>query len=68
MNVFDYDENVARYESWFEKHPAVFQSEINLLRKTLPAGIGFEVGIGWMWFVYTLKQMERISIFKDGRR
>ena len=46
MNVFDYDENVARYESWFEKHPAVFQSEVNLLRDMTPEGIGFEVGIG----------------------
>ena len=46
MSVFDYDENVIRYESWFEKHPAVFQSEVNLLRSMLPSGVGFEVGIG----------------------
>lgn len=46
MSVFEYDENVTRYELWFEKHPAVFRSEINLLRYILPAGVGFEVGIG----------------------
>ena len=46
MSVFESDENVARYESWFEKHPAVFQSEVNLLRCMIPAGVGFEVGIG----------------------
>ncbi len=46
MSVFDYDENVARYESWFEKHHFVFQSEVNVLRSLLPAGVGFEIGIG----------------------
>lgn len=46
MGIFDNDKQVARYESWFEKHPAVFQSEVSLLRSMLPAGIGFEVGIG----------------------
>ena len=46
MNVFDYAENVARYESWFEKHPAVYRSEVDLLRHMLPPGVGFEVGIG----------------------
>jgi ubiquinone/menaquinone biosynthesis C-methylase UbiE len=46
MSVFESDENVARYESWFEKHPAVFKSEVGLLRSMIPAGVGFEVGIG----------------------
>ncbi len=46
MSVFDYNENVARYESWFEKHPAVFRSEVETLRSLLPGGIGFEIGIG----------------------
>ena len=46
MSVFESDENVARYESWFEKHPAVFKSEVSLLRSIIPAGVGFEVGIG----------------------
>jgi len=46
MSVFDKNENVTRYESWFEKHPAVFQSEVSLLRSMIPAGVGFEVGIG----------------------
>lgn len=46
MGVFDNDDNVARYESWFVKHRAVFQSEVNLLHSMLPAGVGFEVGIG----------------------
>ncbi len=46
MSVFDNNENVARYESWFKKHHAVFQSETGLLRSMLPAGVGFEVGIG----------------------
>ncbi len=46
MSVFESDKNVVRYESWFKKHPAVFQSEVKLLRSMLPAGVGFEVGIG----------------------
>lgn len=46
MNVFESDKNVARYELWFEKHPAVYRSEVNLLHHMLPSGVGFEVGIG----------------------
>ncbi|MFW6129168.1 MAG: class I SAM-dependent methyltransferase [Candidatus Aminicenantaceae bacterium] len=54
ISVFDSDEHVVRYESWFEKHSVVFQSEVNLLRSLLPEGKGFEVGIGTGLFAQEL--------------
>lgn len=46
MSVFDNNENVLRYESWFKKNKAIFYSEVHLLQKVIPDGVGFEVGIG----------------------
>jgi ubiquinone/menaquinone biosynthesis C-methylase UbiE len=46
VSVFDSPENVKRYEAWFEKNHAVFESEAASIRGLLPGGIGFEVGIG----------------------
>jgi SAM-dependent methyltransferase len=46
VSVFDSDQNVKNYESWFEKHPHVFQSEVAAIKEILPDGTGFEVGIG----------------------
>ena len=46
VNVFDSDKNVVQYEAWFEKHPAAFESEVFALKQILPAGTGFEIGIG----------------------
>jgi ubiquinone/menaquinone biosynthesis C-methylase UbiE len=46
MSVFDSAENVARYEAWFKKHRAVFESEVAAIKEILPYGTGFEIGIG----------------------
>ena len=35
------------YDQWFDKHPAIFQSELNALKKVMPkSGVGLEVGVG----------------------
>lgn len=46
MSVFDSARNVENYDLWFEKYPHVFQSEVAAIKELLPAGTGFEVGIG----------------------
>lgn len=46
MSVFDSPGNVRNYEAWFSRNPAVFDSEVAAIRELLPAGTGFEVGIG----------------------
>ncbi len=46
MNVFDSHANVQNYESWFKKNSAAFESEVSAVKELLPAGVGFEVGIG----------------------
>lgn len=36
-----------RYDSWFDDHSAVFQSELEALKKVIPkSGEGLEVGVG----------------------
>lgn len=36
-----------RYERWFEDHPAVYQSELEALRRLVPTGgRGLEIGVG----------------------
>jgi SAM-dependent methyltransferase len=36
-----------QYESWFERHPAVYQSELSAVRQFLPVrGEGIEIGAG----------------------
>lgn len=44
-NVFE--KQAARYEQWFEKHAATYQSEVEAVREILPAeGRGLEIGVG----------------------
>lgn len=44
----EYFEQLAeRYDSWFDRHKAVFQSELEALKRVIPkAGEGLEVGVG----------------------
>lgn len=45
INVFD--EYAERYDSWFDRHAAVFESEIQALKKVVPEkGRGLEIGAG----------------------
>ena len=42
-----FDQLADRYDSWFDRHAAVFQSELEALRKVVPkSGEGLEVGVG----------------------
>lgn len=54
MSVFDSAENVRRYEAWFSRNRAVFDSEVAAIRELLPDGTGFEVGIGTGLFAQRL--------------
>ena len=48
MSIFE--TSAEQYETWFEKHPATYQSEINAIRNVLPVDWknqrGMEIGIG----------------------
>lgn len=41
-----FDEYSGRYESWFEKNPEVYKSELKAVEMLLPEGKGVEVGVG----------------------
>ncbi len=42
-----FDDNVDRYESWFERNRLVYESELEAIRDLLqPCGRGLEIGVG----------------------
>jgi len=42
-----FDALAARYDAWFDAHPAAYASERDLLRRLLPTeGVGLDVGVG----------------------
>ncbi|TEU06633.1 MAG: class I SAM-dependent methyltransferase [Candidatus Aminicenantes bacterium] len=41
-----YDQNWQEYDGWYNSHPAIYQSELNVLKKTIPSGVGLEIGVG----------------------
>lgn len=42
-----FDQLAERYNSWFDRHPAAFQLELDALKKVIPqSGKGLEIGIG----------------------
>jgi SAM-dependent methyltransferase len=46
-NVRVFEENVKEYDDWFERYPAVFESELAALRELVPLeGRGVEIGAG----------------------
>ncbi len=45
--VKTFDELADRYDSWFDRHSAAFESELMALKKVLPStGEGLEIGVG----------------------
>ena len=45
--VESFEKNVDRYEAWFDRHQAAYESELEALRVLLPkSGEGLEVGVG----------------------
>lgn len=50
-----FDAHAARYDEWFERHPAAYRSELQALRALLPAaGFGLEIGVGGARFAAPL--------------
>ncbi len=42
-----FNARVKEYEEWFEQHPYVYATEVELLRRLLPNnGMGIEIGVG----------------------
>ncbi len=50
-----FDQYSLRYDSWFERHPFIFQSELEAIRSLLPReGQGIEIGVGTGRFALSL--------------
>jgi len=50
-----FDEQVSDYDLWFEKHPDLYQAELEALRGFIPAsGCGVEIGVGTGRFAASL--------------
>src|SRR3989338_4147139 len=50
-----FDEHAHEYDEWFDKHRAVFESELLALRQFVPKmGVGLEVGAGTGRFAESL--------------
>ncbi len=46
-NIEPFERHTERYESWFDRHPAVYQSELNAVRALWPGGREtVEIGVG----------------------
>jgi len=41
-----YDQNWQEYDNWYDNHPAIYESELNVLKKAIPLGVGLEIGVG----------------------
>ena len=41
-----YDQNWQEYDTWYDNHPAIYESELNVLKKAIPLGVGLEIGVG----------------------
>jgi len=44
--VSAFEDHADRYETWFEKNPLAYQSELLAIRALLPKGKALEVGVG----------------------
>jgi ubiquinone/menaquinone biosynthesis C-methylase UbiE len=42
-----FEESAQEYDAWFDRHPLVYESEIQALKRFIrPGGIGLEIGLG----------------------
>ncbi len=44
--IAPFEQQADRYEAWFGRYPAAYQSELAAVREMVPAGEGLEVGVG----------------------
>ena len=65
LNIEVFDKNVQDYESWYDKYPEVYESELAALREQfakLPENIsGIQVGVGTGRFAHPLGIKEGIE-------
>ena len=46
-NISVFDKNALDYDNWFERHPAIYQSELLVLKRAIPKNKkGIEIGVG----------------------
>jgi ubiquinone/menaquinone biosynthesis C-methylase UbiE len=45
-NVEVFDKEWQKYDEWYDKNPAIFQSELKAISKLIPCGDGLEIGVG----------------------
>lgn len=46
-NISVFDRNTLDYDNWFERHPAIYQSELLALKEAIPKNKkGIEIGVG----------------------
>jgi ubiquinone/menaquinone biosynthesis C-methylase UbiE len=55
INPIIFDSSASDYDSWYDKHPELFQNEYKALQKVIPTGIGIEIGVGTGRFAAELK-------------
>jgi SAM-dependent methyltransferase len=41
-----FDKNWKKYDAWYNRNPAVFQSELKAISAVIPSGCGLEIGVG----------------------
>lgn len=41
-----YDKTWKEYDEWYDSHQALYQSQIKVLKKIVPSGLGIEIGVG----------------------
>ncbi|MFP4632644.1 MAG: class I SAM-dependent methyltransferase [Halobacteriales archaeon] len=44
--VEPFERHTERYDDWFERHPAAYETEVDALRPLVDDGVGLEVGVG----------------------
>jgi ubiquinone/menaquinone biosynthesis C-methylase UbiE len=61
-NIDIFEECHEKYEEWFDKNKAVYESEIELLKQLIPQGKkGIEIGVGSGRFAYPLNIKEGVE-------
>jgi SAM-dependent methyltransferase len=53
-NITIFDLHAKDYDYWFDRHPAIFESELSAISKILPLGRGLEIGAGTGRFAHRL--------------
>jgi SAM-dependent methyltransferase len=53
-NITIFDLHAKDYDYWFDRHPAIFESELSAISKILPVGRGLEIGAGTGRFAHRL--------------